>query len=68
MSPFKISLQEVQPEDWKQLARLEVEAFGEEEFAAVAFGPRRFDEDVLKERAREMGVLDLEPGEITRWV
>lgn len=66
MLSSKIMLQRVQPEDWKRLARLEVQAFGEEEFSAVAFGPGRFDEDVLEERAREMGLINAKPGEITR--
>ena len=48
------------------MARLEVESFGKEEFSAVAFGPKRFDEDVLEERARQMSSINAKPGEITR--
>lgn len=62
----KITLQAIQPEDWKALARLEVGAFGEEEFSAVAFGPNRFDEIVLEERAKEMGIITPKPGEVIR--
>jgi len=59
-------LQNVQHEDWKRIAQIEVQAFGDEEFSAVAFGPTRFDDDVLEERAREMGIMNTKRGEITR--
>lgn len=66
MSTFKIALQRVQSEDWRRLARLEVEAFGDEGFSAVAYGSRRFDEDVLEERAKEMDITNDKPGQTTQ--
>ena len=66
MSNPEITLQKVQPDEWKEIARLEVHAFGEDEFSVVAFGSRRFDDDVIEERAREMGVINTMPGETTR--
>jgi len=54
--------------DYTTIARLEADAFGEEEFSQVAFGPRRFDWDVLEARGREMGKVRGEKGVVQRFV
>jgi len=54
MATPEIRLEAVQPEDYVRLAFLESESFREEEFNAVAFGPRRFDKNVLEGRAKQM--------------
>jgi hypothetical protein len=68
MGSSSITLQPVQAQDYKRLADLESNAFGDDEFAQIAFGPHRFDDDVLEARAKEMSKENRDPGEFVKYV
>ncbi|KAH8592748.1 hypothetical protein B0O99DRAFT_628870 [Bisporella sp. PMI_857] len=63
MSNLRVTLRPVESKDWKAVAWLEAIAFGEDEFSQVAFGSRRFDDEVIEARAKEMQQENQHPGE-----
>jgi hypothetical protein len=70
MASSNIKLAPVEPTDLTTLARLEAHAFGDEEFSCVAFGPQRFDDDVLEARGKEMlaSIERNNEGEVMKYV
>ena len=58
-----ITLRPVALTDYPELARLEVNSFRDDPFSQVAYGPHRFDNDVLEARAKEMAATKNKPGE-----
>lgn len=70
MSTSKIVLRPVELSDYKRLAFLESNAFGNDEFLEVAFGPARHREEdrVLEARGKEMAKPKNDPGEVEKFV
>lgn len=68
MSVVAVTLQAVQPQDYKRLAYLEATAFGDDEFTQVAFGSQRFDDKVQEARGKEMSNWTNKPGEVVKYV